>query len=176
MSDPVVEKPAETSAVEAAPAEAPVVETKPVVTEPAVAPEAAILAKDPVVVAANLEKAEPVATEDAPATTTGEGSAPAAETSAEPAPATPEKHKEGQGIVKLLKKWAPNPKQMDKKGKSVASETPAKAEDAPAATTSEPVPEIVEPAKEEPFTKGAIGFKTHGGVFGYIFLIKWTNR
>jgi hypothetical protein len=132
---------------------------------PETTPEAAILTKDPEVVAENLAKADVVETPEA---TT---SAPTEET---PAPATPEK-KEGSSLLSFIKKHVPNPKGgVDKKapalaasGKAVAhpTETPAKAEDEPVtAPTTEPI--IVEPEEETPFEGGYVNFKSHGGLFG----------
>lgn len=131
---------------------------------PETTPEAAILTKDPEVVAENLAKAEV----ETPEATT---SVPTEET---PAPATPEK-KEGSSLLSFIKKHVPNPKGgVDKKapalaasGKAVAhpTETPAKAEDEPVtAPTTEPI--IVEPEEETPFEGGYVNFKSHGGLFG----------
>lgn len=152
--------------------------TEPSATEAVVAetaPEAAILSKDPEVVAENLAKAEVVET---PAATTSE------ETPAEAIPATPEK-KEGSSLLNFIKKHVPNPKAgADKKapamaasGKSAAqsTETPAKSEIEPVApATTEPV--VVEPEEETPFEGGYVSFKTHGGLFGYCFRISLTNK
>ena len=156
--------PTETSTAEVV---APVVAVAPETT-----PEAAIVSKDPEVVAENLAKAEVVET-PAEATT----SAAAEETPTEAAPATSEK-KEGSGLLSFIKKHVPNPKGgVDKKataGKAATTETPAKSEIEPvAAPTTEPV--IVEPEEETPFEGGIVGFKTHGGLFGYYSLHQCTN-
>jgi hypothetical protein len=142
--------------------------SEPVAPVPETAPEATIMAKDPVVVAENLAKAENV--EATEATT----SAPVEDKPAEAAaPATPEK-KEGSSLLSFIKKHVPNPKAgVDKKshtiaaaGKSVVhpTETPAKTETEPVAPTTEPA--VVEPEEEKPFEGGYVTFKTHGGLFG----------
>jgi hypothetical protein len=160
-----------TEPVETAAETAPV-EPTPVVEETAPAPaaevEAALLSKDPEVVAANLEKAEPVEAPAEPTTTeatTAEATGPAEETPAEPAPVTPGEKKEGSSLLSFIKKHVPNPKAVEKKGKAV--ETPAKTEEV-APPTEEAVPTIVEPAEEKPFEGGQVDFKTHGGFFGYV--------
>lgn len=168
--DHTVAQPDETKPVEPVAATAADTTTE----EPAaaeVAPEMAILTKDPVVVASDLEKAEPVSgepsTSAAPAATTEE-------TPAEPTPPTPEKHKEGSTLLGFLKKF-PNPKSVDKKstGKST-SDTPATSEIEPVpATTSAPV--VAEPAEEKPFESDYVEFKTHGGFFRYVLLLFHIN-
>jgi hypothetical protein len=129
--------------------------------------EAAIMSKDPEVVAENLAKAEVVETPEA---TT---SAAAEESTTEAAPATPEK-KEGSTLLSFIKKHVPNPKAgADKKAPAMAAsgksvQTPAKSEIEPvAAPTTDPV--VVEPEEETPFEGGYVNFKSHGGLFGYCF-------
>jgi hypothetical protein len=159
--EPTTVKPTEATTTET-PAPTEIEPVAPVAPE--TTPEAAIMTKDPEVVAENLAKAEVVETPEA---TT---SAPTEET---PAPATPEK-KEGSGLLSFIKKHVPNPKAgVDKKGPAPAgskavvppTETPAKAEDEPvAAPTTEPA--VVEPEEETPFEGGYVSFKSHGGLFG----------
>ena len=130
---------------------------------PSDAPEMAIMSKDPEVVKADLEKAEPVSADVIePAAETpvpAETAAPAAEAeaAAEPAAAAPEK-KEGSGILNFLKKHVPNPKTLDKK--PAAAEAPAE--------TEAPAPAAPAAAEDDkPFEGDYVDFKTHGGLFGY---------
>src|SRR6202035_5450303 len=104
--EPTVQ-PTETKQVEAPVAESPTA----VPTLPETPPETAILSKDPIVVAENLEKADPITTEAIASSTlaAAETSAPE-EATTENAPATPEKHKEGSNLLKFMKKYVPNPK------------------------------------------------------------------
>ena len=143
----------ETPAVESTPAEQPATETT---------PEMAILAKDPEVVKADLEKAEPVTAEpSAP-----EAAATTEETPVEPTPPTGEKHKEGSTLLGFIKKVVPNPKTIDKgKAKAATSEIePIPADTAPAAAAAPAVTE----ADEKPFEGDYVELKTHGGFFGYV--------
>jgi len=155
--------------------EAPVTEvaqTEPTTTEtPAVAPEIAVLSKDPQVVEENLAKAEPVpipgeATQEDPAAAATEdtAAAPTEETAA--APQTTE-HKEGSSLLNFLKKHIPNPKEVSKK----SGKAPETTEGEPAETATETT--AAEPAEETPFEGGDVEFKTHGGIFGYAISVDW---
>src|SRR5271167_4802348 len=70
--------------------------------------EMAILSKDPVVVASNLENAEPVSAE--PSTSADAAATTEAAATPEAAPVAPEKPKEGSSLLGFLKKHVPNPK------------------------------------------------------------------
>lgn len=141
--------------------EVPKTETTAEEVTPVVAPETAILSKDPQVVEENLAKAEPVATPAEATTDTPAESAPAATTTEEPAAPAAAEHKEGSTILNIFKKYIPNPKTVEKKPKTEG--------EAAAASTSEAA--ATEPAEEKPFEGGDVEFKTHGGIFGYYSII-----
>src|SRR5947207_7739752 len=144
-----------TPAIESTPAEQPATATT---------PEMAVLAKDPVVVKSNLEKAEPVTAE----TSTPAAAATTEETPAEPAPPTGEKHKEGSTILGFIKKHVPNPKTVEKgKAKALPAAT-SEIEPIPAATTPAAAPVATETADDKPFEGDYVEFKTHGGFFRYV--------
>jgi len=136
--------------------------------------EMAILSKDPVVVASNLENAEPVSAE--PSTSADAAATTEAAATPEAAPVAPEKPKEGSSLLGFLKKHVPNPKSIEKKsaGKSAAeaaetkkSTSEAKSEIEPVAAASTPAAPT-EVAEEKPFEGDYVDFKTHGGFFGYL--------
>jgi hypothetical protein len=175
--EPTVQ-PTETKPVEAPVSAEPVAESSSAAIVPETAPETAILSKDPITVADNLEKADPVSTEAIASSTlaAADTTAPEEATASEGAPATPEKHKEGSSLLNFMKKYVPNPKGgVEKKtpglagsGKAVVNPTdaPAKTDEiTPVAET----PVVVEPTEEESFEGGNIQFKNHGGLFGYLY-------
>jgi hypothetical protein len=179
-------QPTETKPVEAPVSTEPVAESSSAaVIVPETAPEAALLSKDPITVADNLEKADPVTTEAIASSTlaAAETTAPEEATASESAPATPEKHKEGSNLLKFMKKYVPNPKGgVEKKtpalagsGKAVVHPTDAPAKTDEITPVAEP-PVIVEPTEEESFDGGNLQFKAHGGIFGYLPVIYGANN
>jgi hypothetical protein len=141
-----VSKPEETKPSEVAP-EAPSTDAA---VETTIAPEVAILAKDPEVVKANLEQAEPVSTEAPEATS----DAPAQE--GETAHAD---KKEGSGLFGFLKK-----KTTEKKAPSKPAE--AKAEPEPAAAAPPAEAPATEVNFEKMFEDGFVDYRVHGTFFG----------
>jgi hypothetical protein len=140
---------------------------------PETTPETAILSKDPITVAENLEKADPITTEAIASSTlaAAETSAPE-EATTENAPETPEKHKEGSNLLKFMKKYVPNPKGgAEKKTPALAGSGKAVVHPTDEITPVAETPVIVEPVEEESFEGGNVQFKTHGGIFGYIHTI-----
>jgi hypothetical protein len=139
----------------------------------------AILSKDPITVAENLEKADPVTTEAIASSTlaAADTTAPEEATASENAPATPEKHKEGSNLLKFMKKYVPNPKGgAEKKTPALAGSGKAVVHPTDEITPVAETPVIVEPIEEESFDGGNVQFKTHGGLFGYIHTIYQTNN
>jgi hypothetical protein len=173
-----IAKPDETKPVESVAAtDAPAVDTTsaPAATE-ATPAEMAILTKDPVVVASNLENAEPVSAE--PSTSADAAATAEAAATTEAAPAAPEKPKEGSTLLGFLKKHVPNPKSIERKStakstaeaaetKKSTSEAPAKPEIEPVAAAPTPAAPV-EAAEEKPFEGDYVDFKTHGGFFRYL--------